>query len=244
MQWLAGWGIKRVMCGRFNVMDSPQVRELLDFLGVAHYPLRFSGDVAPGSIISIIHEPGGQRRISDAIWWLCLDRRTLKPDYRYASFNSRSDKLNTPRALACKPYRESRCIIPASAFIEGLGDRKTYHRIELQNSAIAFGGVYREYLNPETGESVYAASIITLPPLPQWQHIHPKSLPLMLPLDQPHIVDAWLSQQVQDVAQFAHLLEPVLRGTQLITPIGRPSKWDAIGDSFSLSTVETERSTS
>ncbi len=220
------------MCGRYNVTDSPEVRQLLEVLGVQLYPVRFSHDIAPGSVISIVHNPGDGRRISDALWWLMLDRKTLKPDYRYASFNSRSDKLTLPRSLACKPFKESRCIIPASAFIEGLGDKKTYHMIELQHSAIAFGGVCQHYLHQETGESVYAASIITLPPLPQWQHIHPKSMPLMLPLADPALLDAWLDPQHTDTADFAALLEPAIRQTQKVTRIGKPSKWDATGAAF------------
>ncbi len=80
-----------------------------------------------------------------------------------------------------KPFRTSRCIIPASGFVEGLGDKKTYFHIRPAESAIAFGGVYREWLNKVTGELVYSASIITLPPHQKLQAIHPKSLPLMLP---------------------------------------------------------------
>ena len=99
--------------------------------------------------MAIIHESRSglarERRVSQAIWWLFLDRKTLKPDYRYASFNSRSDKLHKLQGISYTPYRESRCIIPASAFVEGLGDKKTYHMIELEGAAIAFGGLYREY---------------------------------------------------------------------------------------------------
>jgi putative SOS response-associated peptidase YedK len=220
------------MCGRYNLTDSPQVQELLRLLGVELFPVRFSQDVAPGSIISIIHNPGDGRRISDALWWLMLDRKTLKADYRYASFNSRCDKLDTPRSLGYRPFRESRCIIPASAFIEGLGDKKTYHKIELEGCAIAFGGLCRHYLNTQTGESVFGASIITLPPMPAWEHIHPKSMPLMLPTDRPQVLDAWLNPQQTDTLSFAELLQPGLRRAQRVTRIGKPSQWNALGEPF------------
>ena len=220
------------MCGRFNVTDSPEVQKLLQQLRVDPAPMRYSGDVAPGAVISVIRDPGGGRRVSDAIWWLMLDRKTLKPDYRYASFNSRSDKLDSKRSLAYRPYRESRCIIPASAFIEGLGDRKTYHKIELPGRAIAFGGLCKEYIQPETGESTLAASIITLPPLPEWKNIHPKSAPLMLPAEDSAMLDRWLDPEFHDTEAFRQLLEPVLRSEQLVTPIGKPSRWNETGDSF------------
>lgn len=218
------------MCGRFNLVDSPEVRELMRRVNVHPGPLRFASDIAPGSTISIINDIGAGPQVSDAIWWLLLDRETLKPDYRYVSFNSRHDKLNKPRSLAYRPFRESRCIIPASAFIEGLGDRKTYHKVELEGQAIAFGGLYRAYVNPDTGKTATGASIITLPPPPQWSAVHPKSMPLMLPIADQELLHDWLDPGVNEVEKFDWLLEPAIRVSQVLTPIGRPGQWNEIGE--------------
>lgn len=220
------------MCGRYNVTDSPEVQQLMEIIGMpipgAPRHFRFATDISPASPISIVRQTDHGLEIADAIWWLMLDPATGKPT-KYTSFNSRSDKLNTPRSLAYQPYRQTRCIIPASAFIEGLGDGKTYHKIELQGQAIAFGGLYREWLNKETGEIVIGASIITLGPLPEWKDIHPDSMPLMLPIDQPDVLRAWLNPEVSDVQRFEPLLVPQIRVPQLVTPIDRPSKWNATG---------------
>lgn len=221
------------MCGRFNLTDNPEVRRLLQHLGVDIGGMRFSGDHAPGSTISIIRETADGRQVSDATWWLLLDRDTLKPS-KYTSFNTRSDKLNVPRSAGYRPYRQSRCIIPATAFIEGLGDKRTYHKIELDGQAIAFGGLCQEYVNRETGEAAIGASIITLPPPSQWAHIHPKSMPLMLPTEDAAVLDEWLNPRISDVKRFDGLLSPQIRVTQVLTPIGKPSKWDEIGGSFRL----------
>lgn len=218
------------MCGRFNVIDSLQVQALLSSLGVEMPPgFRFAPDIAPASVISIVRQAGEQRLISDAIWWLILDPATLKPS-RYTSFNSRADKLNDAKSFGYRLFRQSRCIIPASAFIEGLGDGKTYHRIALPDSAIAFGGLYKEWLNKETGETVLSASIITLPPPPdeQWLAIHPKSMPLMLANDD-DIFNRWLDPTLTDTEQFSSLLRPGLRETLLVTPIGKVSRWNPVG---------------
>jgi len=92
------------MCGRFNLIDSPEVRHLCDLLGVQIPDSCISQDIAPGGQIAIIHESRSglekERRVSQAIWWLFLDRKTLKPDYRYVSFNSRSDKLHKPQGIS------------------------------------------------------------------------------------------------------------------------------------------------
>jgi putative SOS response-associated peptidase YedK len=225
------------MCGRFNLIDSPQVQLLCEMLGVPVPAQQLRADIAPGAPIAIVHQDraseGGARHVSEALWWLLIDPQTLKPNYKYASFNSRADKLDQPRAAAYQPFRESRCLIPASAFVEGLGDKKTYHKIELADSAIAFGGVYRRYLNRLTGESVLGASIITLPPLlPQWQAIHPKSMPLMIDHTDAALVQKWLDPDYDRVEEFAELLQPRVRVPMKITPIDRPSTWQPIAESF------------
>ncbi len=223
------------MCGRFNLIDSPEVQWLCETLGVSLFSSHTSGDIAPGGRIAIIHESAEGRKVSEAIWWLMLDHETLKPNYKYASFNSRYDKLQQKRSISYKPFRESRCLIPASAFVEGLGDKKTYHKIELDGSAIAFGGVYKEHFDRATGELVYSASIITLPPLlPQWERIHPKSMPLMLDFEDEDLVNKWLDPEVQDVEQFESLLEPKVQKPMRVTRIDRPSKWNPIEDSFMI----------
>ena len=221
------------MCGRFNLIDSPEIQWLCKALGISLLPRHENRDIAPGSSIAIVHNVGGEHQVSDAIWWLLLNHETLKPDYKYASFNSRYDKLLQKRSISYLPYRESRCIIPASAFIEGLGDKKTYHKIELQKSAIAFGGLYKEYFKRETGEIVYSASIITLPPLvPQWNEIHPNSMPLMLDFEDEELVAKWLDPDFKEVEEFEDALVPGAHKDMVISKIGKPSKWNPISDSF------------
>ena len=150
---------------------------------------------------------------------------------RWAYFDP--NLLHHKRAIAYTPYRQSRCIIPASAFVEGLGDKKTYHKIELENSAIAFGGLYKEHLNRTTGEIIYSASIITLPPLtPQWDEIHPKSMPLMLDFEDEELMEKWLDPGNADVAAFESLLQPRVSKPMVVTKIEKPSKWNPIADSF------------
>ncbi len=222
------------MCGRFQILKNKKSRKLLDKLDVDEAEILFSRDKAPGSRISIIHREKDRNIVTQAIWWLLIDPETGKPNYKYASFNSRSDKLDSPRAIAYEPFRESRCIIPATAFIEGKGDKKTYHKIELENEAIAFGGLHRETIHKVTGEIIHSASIITLPPLPEWENIHPKSMPLMLPIQDANLINQWLAPSFHQVEAFRDLLVPALRVNQILTPIEKPSLWNEKGESFTL----------
>lgn len=219
------------MCGRFNLHDNPYLRLLLEYLGLPDAQPMFRDDIPPCEKISIVRETQAGRRLDAAVWWLFLDPATLKPG-RYTSFNSRWDKLDDRRGISYKPFRQSRCIIPASAFCEGLGDRKTYHKIEAVDAAIAFGGLYREHLRPDTGEIVLSASIITLGGLPEWKDIHADSMPLMLDYRDTALIDRWLDPTFQDVDFFRPLLEPRLTFSQRITPIDRPSTWNPVGESY------------
>jgi putative SOS response-associated peptidase YedK len=116
------------MCGRFQLKSDKKTKALARSLQVSG-ALHYADDIAPGAQISII---GKESVIKTATWWLLLDSLSHKPNYKYASFNSRSDKLDQVGSLAYKPFRESRCIIPASAFVEGMGDKKTYTRLSCQ----------------------------------------------------------------------------------------------------------------
>jgi len=239
------------VCGRFNLIDSPEVQWLCEVLGINLQAKHLSQDKAPGANIAIVHVLDGERIVSDAIWWLFLkqesDQASPKPNYKYASFNSRSDKLFVKRSISYIPFRESRCLIPASAFVEGLGDKKTYHKIELEDSAIVFGGLYKEYLNRDTGEIVYGASIITLPPpepkqqsqeqtqlSTKWNEIHPKSYPLMLDFEDTDLIEKWLDPGFAEVEDFQQLLVPRIIKPMKVTRIDKPSKWNPIEDSFMI----------
>lgn len=222
------------MCSRYRLDDTPEVRAMLDILGISATPT-FQQDIAPTMPISIIRQSEhGIRELVTATWWLCLDRETGQAISQYPSFNSRSDRLCMARSIAFRSFRTSRCIIPASAFIERLADESVWHKIELQDSAIAFGGIFQDYSNKETGEVFTGASIITLPPVRGWEHIHPTSMPLMLDYTNRTLVESWLDRGDSDVEQFERLLRPEIRHTQRVTRIGKASQWNPVGETFTI----------
>lgn len=194
-----------------------------------------SRDIAPTQRLSIIRERDGRREAVPAIWWLLLDEN-LKPNTRFASFNTRSDKLHQRRSLGYIPYRQSRCIIPLTAIIEGKGEGKSRvnHMIQHIDGIIVCGGLYKTWLHRETGELVNSCSIITLPPVAGWEAIHDKAMPLMLPQDNPDLLRKWLDPTFQNVEEFQWLLEPVIRHPQRVVRIGKVSKWDPVGEPFTI----------
>lgn len=220
------------MCTNFALIKTDGTAELGSRLLVDAGDFIYSSDFRPGSKISIVTGgptgDQGQRRVLPAIWWLYLQQTDagLKPHRDYFSVNTNYRKL--PK----KPeYRKSRCIIPATSFVESQ-DGKHPHLLEPQNgSAIAFGGLFKEWSDKTTGEIIYSASIITLPGHPALESIHRKSTPLWLP-DKAY--DSWLSPDITDTTLFEELLAPTLQTDLIATPINKASSRQPVASPFTI----------
>lgn len=219
------------MCGRLNVIDCPEVIDLCGQLGInlqdQAMPLRTSRFIRATNKISIVVEQNGQRRLQDAIWWLLLEQAEhgFKPS-QYTSFNTRYDKLNVKGSAGYAAYRTQRCIIPAAGFGETeVVNGKNQYTDFIGQSGLALGGLYRTWLNKDTGELTYSCSVITLPPHPKLMPYHSKASPLMLT---PDVFDSWLSKE-QDVTKFDPSLSAKIPVQLLAISIDRPSTFTQIG---------------
>lgn len=214
------------MCTNFALYDGPGARDLAKQLHVDPAGLLYGNNFKPGSTISIVRDGGETREVTPAIWWLYLKQTPdgLKPHPDYFSVNTNHRKLSSKAE-----FRQSRCIIPVSAFAESQ-DGKRPHLLQPESgSAMAFGGLYKTWTDRVTGERVSSASIITLAGHPALADIHRKSVPLWLPES---AWDAWLSPEEKDTTQFGYLLEPSLREDLLATPIDRVGTKSPVGESF------------
>ncbi len=206
------------MCGAFDTINNPFTDSITEALGVSQVETR--GIRAPASMIQIVTEDENDRYLEDAKWWLLLGADG-KPNYRYATFNSRYDKLYSS-SLTKGAFKTSRCLIPASGFIEGQNNNpsdhknKQYHYITAERGAVALGGIYKQY---QVGDEVLTtASVITCPGNPKFEQIHRKSIPLMLDIDDESLVDKWLDPTVTDSESFRHLLTNKINFNLVATP--------------------------
>ncbi|WP_166839228.1 SOS response-associated peptidase family protein [Rheinheimera pleomorphica] len=223
------------MCGRLNVIDDPSVRELCEGLQIQLFPERqiFSRFIRATNQVSIVRQKDSIRRMDNAIWWLLLEPADtgFKPS-KYTSFNSRYDKLNVKGSAGYQAYRHSRCVIPAKGFgeTEYVNNKPLhYHDLIAQDGAILLGGLCREWVNKNTGETALSCSVITLPPHPKLKHIHSKASPLMLPRDVA-LVNRWLDESITDTDEFAALLQPRIPYDLLALQIDKPSTYQPVSD--------------
>mgnify|MGYP000314730516 FL=1 len=242
------------MCGRLNVSDDPFVTQLLNELGVDNPSdsMRYARFMRATNTLSIVREISvretsirgintgetkGKRVLTPAIWWLLLESTEtgFKPS-KYTSFNTRYDKLNAPRSAGYKAYRESRCVIVAKGFGETEYQNKKplhYHDFEADRGAIAFGGLYREWVHPSSGIVTYSCSVITVPPHEKLASYHSKSSPLMLP-QHDDTINAWLDPGNTETEMFSDLLQPKLYQDLLVQEIDKPSHYAAVGEARTI----------
>lgn len=221
------------MCGRLNVIDDPGVRELCEGLQIKLFPEQqlFSRFIRATNQVSIIRQKDGIRRMDNAIWWLLLEPSVtgFKPS-RYTSFNTRYDKLNVKGSAGYLAHRYSRCVIPAKGFGETEYVKNKplhYHDLVAKDGAILLGGLCREWINKDTGETALSCSVITLPPHPKLVHLHSKASPLLLPLDMT-LVNRWLDENITDPQEFEPLLQPHISYDLIATQIDKPSTFNAL----------------
>jgi putative SOS response-associated peptidase YedK len=214
------------MCTNFALIKSEGVKSLTQQLEIDFELLRYGRDFKPGSKISIVVDANGGREVLDAIWWLYLHQTPegLKPDPDYFSVNTNHAKL--PKK---SEYKKSRCIILASSFFESQDGKQPHELSAADGSAIAFGGLWKHWVDKTTGEMVHSASIITLAGHPALANIHRKSVPLWLPNED---FDAWLSRDNTDTRIFDHLLVPQLRTDLKATPIDKVGIKNPVGEAF------------
>jgi len=228
------------MCGRLNVSDDPFVLKLIKELGctTSFENILWSRFKKAGDQVSIIRENKNGRELQNATWWLLLDKTEDRFKLsKYTSFNTRSDKLNTPNSAGYKAFRHSRCIIPVKGFGETeFANKKPIHYYDmeaLEGESMALGGLCREWIHPSTGEVALSCSVITLPPHPKLEAIHKKSMPFILPNTQ-SIHDQWLDPTISNVEIFDDLLHPHLPQTLNAYQINKPSLHQQIGESFMI----------
>ena len=104
------------MCGRFNVIDNPELQQLLRDLGI---DLGIAGatNIAPTETISVVHHSTATgRQMGSMRWWL-TPAWAPEVSTRYSMFNAKSETLLTSKAFS-RPFRSQRGIVPVSSFIE------------------------------------------------------------------------------------------------------------------------------
>ncbi len=196
------------MCGRFNVIESSGLQQLLRGLGVDQR-LSTRSNIAPTDSVSLVRRgvvsDGLANEMTLARWWL-TPSWSKGPDQKYAMFNARSETLSESRAWRT-PFLRQRGILPMSSFIEWrseAGVRQPY-RVSNPEAAIAVGALWDQWREPGAVEVLMSCAIVTTAAATEFSHWHTR-MPVML---QPQDVDRWLDNK-EPIAADDPLFEPRL----------------------------------
>lgn len=214
------------MCGLVELYKKPakKIEKTLDL----QVPLEL-GTFRCYHPIQIIHNDGNDNQVTKALWQFLLEQKDgqWKPS-KYTSFNSRWYEGQGFKKSFTKAFRESRCIIPASAFVEGMN--KVYHLLKhTDDSPIYFGGLFKNWGDQDN--PVYSASMITIPPHPKLADIHNKAMPMMIPEKD---LAMWLDPDFNNTEAFTDLMQPQLRTDFDVVKIKGWSQVEPIEEGFRL----------
>ncbi|MBY4675114.1 SOS response-associated peptidase [Marinobacterium arenosum] len=201
------------MCGRYNIIDDPFVRELLKALKVKGR-LETRYNIAPTEMVPVVRQCNHSRELCTMRWWL-VPGWAEQPDTRYSMFNARAETLTESPAFR-HPFKSQRCILPASSFIEWHPDDggKQPYEISGCDGALAFAGLWDSWGEGE--EAFDSCTLITSDAAPALRHIHNRQ-PAMLPAD---CFDRWLDPALEG-RDLLPLLLPGLPGDLRVRPVDR-----------------------
>ncbi len=223
------------MCGAiYNVNDFPLLPGLLLELGYTRKQIDditgnnrraqdYKRDLRPtDSVFTLVPTRNGIQPMQ-ATWWLALDKETLKPVYRWKSFNCKSTNIFSSK-LHSIPPRSYRAVVLARGFFEwqpiyeggyfytGLSEElqakppKPLHKrrflIHQPDQVMLMAALCKHWIDKD-GNPRVSTGVITLPPHTDFLDIHHKSFPLLLTRDE---LDDWLNPDIK-TREFSHLFE-------------------------------------
>ena len=199
------------MCGRFNVINTPGLIDLMAQLGVVLDLPAPIYNVAPTESIPLLID----KTFSAARWWL-TPAWSDGPSQKYAMFNARSESLSRSRAFRA-PFMRQRGVVPMSSFIEwrAEGGVKQPWRISSESEALAVAALWDRWRAPE-GDTLLSCALVTTAAAPQFEPWH-KRMPVLLTAEEAR---RWLDNSAPIDAQDP-LFAPALKCTLQLEPVER-----------------------
>jgi putative SOS response-associated peptidase YedK len=223
------------MCGRFNVIDNPELQQLLKELGI-DLGLPSRPNVAPTEDIAMVRAAESGNELVEVRWWL-IPPWAKGLDQKYSMFNARSENLEKSRAFA-QSFKRRRGIVPVSSFIEWRSEdngRQPY-AISAAGAALALAAVWEHWEGD--GQVIESCALVTTAAAPEFEQIH-RRMPVLLAGEER---ERWLDCDAP-VAADDPLFESRLKFPLLAVPVSRginnarnknPEFLEPVGEPLSL----------
>jgi putative SOS response-associated peptidase YedK len=225
------------MCGRFNVIDSPGLQQLLQDLGI-DLSLPPAVNVAPTEQVSLVRRPQGKDSALDAARWWLTPSWAKEVSQTYSMFNARSETLAKSAAFR-GPFRRQRGLVPMSSFIEWRTEEgvKQPWLITNESEGFAVAALWDVWERGET--PLLSCTLVTTAAAPAFEPWH-RRMPVLLAPDE---LDRWLDNS-KPIAPDDAIFRNALKTSLYLTPLSRsvsnarnkePSVLASTGDTIKLS---------
>lgn len=175
------------MCGRFNIIDDPGMRQLLRDLGFDfNFPTRIN--IAPTEAVPVIIHSQEGLAIHEMRWWL-TPSWAPEVSTRFSMFNARAETLESSKAFR-GPFRHRRGVMPASSFIEWRreGNSKQPYLIRPVEGVFTFAALWDQWDRAES--YIESCAMITTDAVDAMNWLHHR-MPVMLGQGD---IDEWLHE--------------------------------------------------
>ena len=210
------------MCGRTTLTATPEELAEAFALDAAEVPaLEPRYNIAPTQpMLAVRVDAARRRRRLSPLRWGLVPRWAGDPAVGARMINARSESAAT-RAAFREPFRERRCILPASGFFEWRRvdrSRQPYLFRLRDGRALGLAGVWDRWRPPadaEGGEAIESCAILTTPANELVARLHDR-MPLIL---HPDDYGRWLDPALQDPRALATLLRPFPAEEMMAVPV-------------------------
>lgn len=201
------------MCGRFNVIDSPGLQQLLHDLGI-DLKLPSRPNIAPTEAVGLVRADPEGNHLAAARWWLTPSWAPAV-DQKYSMFNARSETLATSRAFRT-PFKRQRGIVPMSSFIEWRSEDGLKQPWMISNAAGAFAVAALWDVWNGDGSELLSCTLVTTAAAPVFEPWH-KRMPVVLDSEEQA---GWLDNS-RVIAADDPLFRSELKSDWRLTPLSR-----------------------
>lgn len=201
------------MCGRFNVIDSPGLQQLLRDLGI-DLSLPQAVNVAPTETVSLVRSGEQGSAVDSSRWWL-TPSWAKEVSQAYSMFNARSETLAKSPAFR-RPFRRQRGLVPMSSFIEWRVEEgvKQPWLITNEEQALAVAALWDVWEGGDT--ALLSCTLVTTAAAQSFNPWH-KRMPVLLSA---HERARWLDNS-QAIAQDDAIFRSELKAPLLLKPLTR-----------------------
>jgi putative SOS response-associated peptidase YedK len=232
------------VCGRTNLTASPEELAEAFALDAAEVPaLTPRYNIAPTQPMPVVRLDAARlRRRLSLLRWGLVPRGASDPAVGARMINARSETART-RAAFRGPFRERRCLIPASGFYEWRRieqSRQPYLLRRRDGGLMALAGLWDRWApassSPTTGEPIESCTILTTSANELVARLHDRMPVVLDPAD----YERWLDPEVEDVASLLPLLRPFPAAEMVAAPVSPRVNSPANDDPGLIEPIEPE----